>query len=227
MMPWKEVQVKMLSLSLMVFYVTCKDILVICVTAQMCKLYLRSGSQRHRHFAGFFNVTLLHRHFLYGHSDTPPFSRLLRHARGTENVFLTWTPGVLTGVNMLKYHSIFLVLRPICHAEYGYIYFSYTVNGHDRIDWIVSSFWLTYHISILDIGEKTLVCYRHQPLFQQPPLYQEQNRLSHLTPSNNHRYIRNRTDFDMWHQATISEVPMIQRKHNINWWWSTVIYDGS
>ena len=26
------------------------------------KLYLRSGSQRHRHFAGFFNVPILHRH---------------------------------------------------------------------------------------------------------------------------------------------------------------------
>ena len=26
------------------------------------KLYLRSGSQRHRHFAGFFNVPVLHRH---------------------------------------------------------------------------------------------------------------------------------------------------------------------
>ena len=78
----------------------------------------------------------------------------------------------------------------------------YTVNGHDRIDWIVS-FWLSYHFSILDIGEKTLVCYRHQPLLLQPPLYQEQNSLSHVTPSNNHRYIRNRTVF---HQATTTVI---------------------
>ena len=39
------------------------------------KLYLRSGSQRHRHFAGFFNVPVLYRHgttVLCGDSDTSP-----------------------------------------------------------------------------------------------------------------------------------------------------------
>ena len=39
------------------------------------KLYLQSGSQRHRHFAGFFIVSVLHRHgttLFYGDSDTPP-----------------------------------------------------------------------------------------------------------------------------------------------------------
>ena len=42
--------------------VTCNDISVIYVTAHRCagelknKLYLRSGSQRHRHFVGLFNV---------------------------------------------------------------------------------------------------------------------------------------------------------------------------
>ena len=47
------------------FNVTINDISVIYVTAHMCagglkkKLYLRSGSQRHRHFAGFFNVPVL------------------------------------------------------------------------------------------------------------------------------------------------------------------------
>ena len=43
------------------FNVTINDILVIHVTAHRCtgglkKLDLRSGSQRHRHFVGFFNV---------------------------------------------------------------------------------------------------------------------------------------------------------------------------
>ena len=36
------------------------------------KLYLRSGSQRHRHYVGFFNVPVLHRQgttLLYGDSD--------------------------------------------------------------------------------------------------------------------------------------------------------------
>ena len=37
------------------------------------KLYLRSGSQRHRHFVGFFNVPVLHRH------GTTLFIRWFRH----------------------------------------------------------------------------------------------------------------------------------------------------
>ena len=47
------------------FNVTINDISVIYVTAHRCagglkkKLDLRSGSQRHRHFAGFFNVPVL------------------------------------------------------------------------------------------------------------------------------------------------------------------------
>ena len=47
------------------FNVTINDISVIYVTAHRCagrlkkKLYLRSGSQRHSHFVGFFNVPVL------------------------------------------------------------------------------------------------------------------------------------------------------------------------
>ena len=47
------------------FNVTINDISVIYVTAHRCagglkkKLDLRSGSQRHRHFVGFFNVPVL------------------------------------------------------------------------------------------------------------------------------------------------------------------------
>ena len=56
-------------------------------------LYLRSGSQRHRHFVGFFNVPVLHRHgttlFIRWFRHTAPFSRLLRHAGDTEDVFPT------------------------------------------------------------------------------------------------------------------------------------------
>ena len=50
------------------------------------KLYLRSGSQRHRHFAGFFNVPVLHRHgttlFIRWFRHTAPISRLLRSRWG-------------------------------------------------------------------------------------------------------------------------------------------------
>ena len=44
-----------------------------CEGGLMKKLYLRSGSQCHRHFAGFFNVPVLHRH------GTNLFIRRFRH----------------------------------------------------------------------------------------------------------------------------------------------------
>ena len=73
-----------LSLSLLVFYVTSNDISVIYVTAQMLRrteevvVVPTVGSQRHRHFAGFF----LHRHgtnlIIRWFWHTAQFSRLLR-----------------------------------------------------------------------------------------------------------------------------------------------------
>ena len=74
------------------------------------KLYLRSGSQRHRHFAGFFNVPILHRHgtnlFIQWFRHTAPISRLSRHAGDTEDVFSSWTPGVLTGVKQVDDYTV-------------------------------------------------------------------------------------------------------------------------
>ena len=67
--------------SVLVFYVTCNDISVIYVTAQMCRrteeeVVPTVGVQTQlRHFVGFFNVPVLHRHgipFLYGYSEKPP-----------------------------------------------------------------------------------------------------------------------------------------------------------
>ena len=58
-------EVMMLLLLNWLFNVTINDISVIYVTAHRCagglkkKLDLRSGSQRHRHFVGFFNVPVL------------------------------------------------------------------------------------------------------------------------------------------------------------------------
>ena len=62
------------------------------------KLDLRSGSQRHRHFVGFFNVrarpsTDTGPPFLYGDSDTPPhLVAFYDHAGDTEDTFSTRTP---------------------------------------------------------------------------------------------------------------------------------------
>ena len=57
-------EVRSLNVSLLVFYVTCNDISVKCVTAQMCrrteeKFYLRLGSQRHRNFVCFLRYMLM------------------------------------------------------------------------------------------------------------------------------------------------------------------------
>ena len=64
--PWIHVQLLLLLLLLnCLFNVTINDISVIYVTAHRCagglkkKYDLRSGSQRHRHFVGFFNVPVL------------------------------------------------------------------------------------------------------------------------------------------------------------------------
>ena len=59
-------------------------------------LYRRSESKRHRYFAGFFNVPVLHRQgtnlFIMLFRHTAQFSRFLRHAGDTDNVFSTLTP---------------------------------------------------------------------------------------------------------------------------------------
>ena len=83
------------------FNVTINNISVIYVTAHRCagglkkKLDLRSGSQRHRHFVGFFNVPVLAPTregppFLYGDSDTlPHLVAFYNHAGDTEDTFST------------------------------------------------------------------------------------------------------------------------------------------
>ena len=83
----------------LLFNVTIYDISVIYVTAHRCagglkKLYLRSGSHRHRHFVGFFNVSVqapTRGHpFLHGCSEKPPhLVAFYDHAGDTEDTFST------------------------------------------------------------------------------------------------------------------------------------------
>ena len=58
------------------------------------KKYIRSGSQRHRHFAGFFNVPVLHRHgttlFIRWFRHTAPVSLLLRHGGTCNDISVTY-----------------------------------------------------------------------------------------------------------------------------------------
>ena len=78
------------------------------VTAHRCaggmkkKLDIRSGSQHHRHFVGFFNVPVPQRHgttlFIRWFRNTASFSRLLRSRWGYGVNILDLTPWALTGV---------------------------------------------------------------------------------------------------------------------------------
>ena len=82
------------------------------MTAHRCagglkkKLNLRSGSKRHRHFVGFFNVPVqapTRDPPFYGYSEKPPhFSRLSRHAWGYGGHILDLTPRVPTGEKLFK-----------------------------------------------------------------------------------------------------------------------------
>ena len=91
----------------LLFNVTIYDISVIHVTAHRCagglkkKLNLRSGSQRHRHFAGSLTCPSKHRHgttlFIRWFRHTAPFSRLLRSRWGYGGHILDLTPRALMG----------------------------------------------------------------------------------------------------------------------------------
>ena len=67
------------------------------------KLYLRSGSQRHRHFVWFFYVPVLHRHgppFLYAYSEKPSHLLAFNDTLGIRRAYSHFNPppfGVPTG----------------------------------------------------------------------------------------------------------------------------------
>ena len=97
------------------------------VTAHRCaaelkkNLNLRSGSQRHRHFVGFFNVPVLaptrDHPFIRWFRHSAPFSRLLRSRWGYGGHILDFNPRAPTGgkCSMETTHKateiLFLVLR--------------------------------------------------------------------------------------------------------------------
>ena len=96
------------------FNVTINDISVIYVTAHRCtgalkKLDLRSGSQRHRHFVGFFNVPVLaptrdHPFYTVIPTHRPIYvSRLLRSRWGYGGHILDLTTAVYQLRRMFKY----------------------------------------------------------------------------------------------------------------------------
>ena len=92
------------------FNVKINDISVIYVTAHRCagglkkKLDLRSGSQRHRHFVGIFNVPVQaptrDHPFIRWFRHTAPISRLLRSRWGHGGDILDLTHRALTDVHV-------------------------------------------------------------------------------------------------------------------------------
>ena len=96
----------------LVVYVTINDISVIYVTAHICagglkkKLDLRSGSQRHRHFVGFFNVPIQaptrNQPF---HTDTSPQLVAFYDTLGIRRTRSRLNPQALTGVCCIRYIS--------------------------------------------------------------------------------------------------------------------------
>ena len=91
------------------------------------KLDLRSGSQRHRHFVGFFNVPVLaptrDHPFFYGDSDTPPQLVAFYDRLGIRRTHSRLNPRALTGVvNSIRFkwcihlsRSLFLYSPTWCH----------------------------------------------------------------------------------------------------------------
>ena len=104
---------------------------VIYVTSHICagglkKLYLRSASQRHRHFVGFFNVPVLHRHganlFIRLFRETALFLPL-RHAGDTKDAFLS-KPTLAENIIILQNSSspsFIIHLLFVCILSYAYI----------------------------------------------------------------------------------------------------------
>ena len=120
------------------FNVTCNDVSVIYATAHTCrcagglkKFDLRSGSQRHRHFVGFFNVPVQAptrgQPFIRLFRESTPFSRLLRHAGDTGHIlkltpgsswgYSHWTKNILHLKNKNQNHGGILIEQKISYNK--------------------------------------------------------------------------------------------------------------
>ena len=110
---WKPHTIRLFFFIFIYFFnVTINDISVKYVAAHRCagglkkKLDLRSGSQRHRHFVGFFNAPVLaptrDHPFYMVIRHTAPFSGILRSRVGYGGHILDLTPWALVGAQVSK-----------------------------------------------------------------------------------------------------------------------------
>ena len=143
---------------LLVFYVTIFQSYMwrhICAGGLKKKLYLRSGSQRQRHFTGFFNVPVLHRHGTT--LCTQPF--LKGYFRGTATMkyrksTTIWKYNCCTlfcsTIFLLLFGSTIFVLYFAVH----FLYFEFVVQllYYNLIccTTFVPSFWSTVFIQLAD-----------------------------------------------------------------------------
>ena len=116
----------------------------ICDGTQMCRRTEEEvgppvGLPRHRHFVGFFNVLVVHRHgttlFIRWFRQTAPFSRLLRSRWGYGGHILDLTPGLSRGLKSRN-------CPPYPHAGRRYI--------AQVADWVELN-WL-FNVTINDIS---------------------------------------------------------------------------
>ena len=97
-----------------------------CVGGLKKKLYLRSGSNRHRNFAGFLNMPVLHRHgppFLYGDSDTPPHLVTFYDTLGIRRTYSRLNPPPPPRRRQFLYARVWLKCRFVLWKGVLYNYF--------------------------------------------------------------------------------------------------------
>ena len=90
-----------------------------CTGGLKWELYLRSGSYRHRHFVGFFNVPVLHRH------ETNLFMRWFWHRKR-----LSQKLGTLKLIRQSVCQS---VSQPVCHKNFNLANIFWSINDRALI----------------------------------------------------------------------------------------------
>ena len=128
------------------FNATINDISIMYVMAlKMCrqdwrrKLYLRSDSQCHRHFVGFFNMPvqapIRDQPFIRLFREIAPFSRLLRYAEDTEDFSHLKPPASPTGAKKNRYKYLVLGSIRIPNTARPPAYKSPVITTRPQLGW--------------------------------------------------------------------------------------------
>ena len=151
------------------FNVTINDISVIYVTAHRCagvlkkKLDLRSSSQRHRHFIGFFNVlvqaqTQGHSFFFYGYSEKLPHLVTFYDTLGIQRTHPRLNPRVPTGTmiqndikNIVSPISTFLFSSTVTVPPLGNELYVMFIRHWNKKEWMLVTLYFRCHFVSLSL----------------------------------------------------------------------------